>query len=89
MELVDGQQRITAVRAFLNGDILAYGAHFHEYEDRLPLHATFAFWVNNLPNRTDVLRWYLELNEGAIAHSPEELERVRQLLAQEQTREMG
>jgi len=38
------------------------------------------FSVNRLQTRKDLLTWYLEMNEGHIAHSQEELDRVKQLL---------
>lgn len=35
VQLVDGKQRVEAVRAFLRDEIQAFGSYYHEYEDRL------------------------------------------------------
>lgn len=79
--LVDGKQRLEAVRAFLRGDIAAFGSRFSDFTDRLPLHANFKFHVNDLATDAEVLQWYLDLNDGGVVHSQEELDRVRRLLA--------
>ncbi len=79
--LVDGKQRLEAVRAFLRGDILAFGARFTEFTDRLPINAGFKFHVNDLETDAEVLQWYIDLNAGGVAHTDAEIERVRALLA--------
>ena len=83
MQLVDGLQRITAIRCFLNGDIAAFGYLISEFEDKIPYNISLSFNVNNLATRADVLRWYLELNSGGVVHTEDELDRVRYLLAME------
>ena len=81
---VDGLQRITAIARFMNNEIKAFGYYFSEYEDPIRMNRfTVKFHVNNLPERKDVLEWYLQLNDGGTVHSQEELERVRYLLAKE------
>ncbi len=80
MVLVDGLQRITAVRRFLAGEIPAFGATHPEYRDGLPLHAEFLFCINNLKTRAEVLRWYVDLNAGGVVHAPEEIDRVRRMI---------
>ncbi len=44
----------------------------------------FVFCVNDLQTRAEVLQWYLDLNEGGVVHTSEELNRVRAMLAKEQ-----
>lgn len=87
LELVDGLQRITAVRMFMRDELPAFGHCFSEYED--PRRATtsqhFRVNINNLPTRAAVLRWYLELNSGGTPHSDEEIARVQALLDAEKT----
>lgn len=81
LELVDGLQRITAVRMFMRDELPAFGHRYSEYEDRLRLtDARFKVNINNLPTRAAVLRWYLELNSGGTPHSDEEIARVQALL---------
>lgn len=85
MLLVDGKQRLEAVRAFLRGDIPAFGTFINDWEPRLlrKARASFTFNVNNLDTRAQVLQWYLDLNSGGVVHTQEELDKVQVLLAQE------
>ena len=84
MVIVDGLQRLTAVRGFLENKVPVFG-HFHdEWEGRLdPIRYRFRVLVNSLPTRTDVLRWYLEINSAGTPHSDEEIRRVEDLLRRE------
>ena len=83
--LVDGLQRITAVLAFLNNEIKAFGYYLSEYEDPRKVTSgisdlNFIFNVNDLETYDEVLRWYLEMNEGGTPHTKQELDKVRTLL---------
>ena len=80
--LVDGKQRLEAVRSFLRGEFPACGGFYSDFTDRLPHEASFVFRINDLPDDAAVLRWYLDLNSGGVAHSQEELDRVATMLAQ-------
>jgi hypothetical protein len=80
--LVDGKQRLEAVRRFMKGEIAAFGSYIHEYEDKPDrITCRFTFKVNTLETYGEVLQWYLDLNDGGVAHSKEELDRVRALKA--------
>lgn len=82
--VVDGKQRLEAVRRFLTDEIPAFGVRLSGYGDKLhPMDPAFVWHVNNLPTRAEVLEWYLQLNSGGTVHTPEELARVRALLLQE------
>ena len=82
--LVDGLQRVTAVQKFLNNELKAYGHYRKEFEGKLPWHNyDFILFMNNLSSLEDVLTWYLQLNAGGIAHTKEELDKVRHMLEQE------
>jgi hypothetical protein len=89
MVLVDGKQRLEAVRAFLDNEIPAFGSVYSEWEPRLlrMARAHFFFNINNLSTRAEVLQWYLDLNSGGVVHTDEELQKVRALLVQEQTKD--
>lgn len=78
--LVDGKQRLEAVRLFMDGKIPAFGYYRHEYSDRASNLNTLIFCVNDLPTRAEVLQWYLDLNDGGVVHSQEEIFRVRAML---------
>jgi hypothetical protein len=83
-ELIDGLQRVTAVLAFLRGEIPAFGSTIGEYEEELSLLGpSFRWRVLNLPTRKEVLKLYLLLNSGGVVHSREEIDRVRKLLDKE------
>jgi len=84
IQIVDGLQRLTATLRFLRNEIPAFGRLRDEYRGSLSITgARFQVHVNNLPTREDVLRWYLEINSGGTAHSPEEIARVTALLEEE------
>lgn len=82
MVLVDGLQRLTAIRAFLNDEIPVFGHYFSEYEDNNRITTLYAlkFHVNDLQTKADVLKWYIEMNSGGVVHSKEEIARVKGLL---------
>lgn len=82
--LVDGKQRLNAVRKFLANELPAYGHTFAEYKGHMrPTHHSFRWHVNDLPTKAAVLTWYLEINAGGTPHTQEELNRVRALLNKE------
>lgn len=82
-QLVDGKQRLTAVLGFLRGTVPAFGLTRDQFCGEIRNHASFAFRILDLPDRVAVLRYYLALNAGGTPHSPEELQKVRDLLQQE------
>ncbi len=87
MVLVDGKQRLTAVLAFLDDQIPAFGHRYYQFTDRLDLiDHSFRWHVNDLKTRQEVLTWYLELNAGGTPHTEAELARVRALLDEEKKR---
>lgn len=78
---VDGLQRITAVQAFLENKIKAFGHFYSEFEDQHQLSRIyFIFNINNLKTRKEVLTWYLEVNHQGTPHTKKELDKVRDLL---------
>jgi hypothetical protein len=81
--LVDGKQRIEAVRRFMADELeILDGLRYSDFEDprSLNLDPTFRFMVNNLPTQKGVLQWYVDLNAGGVAHTDEEIERVRRMI---------
>lgn len=83
MVLVDGKQRLHAVRLFLANKLKAFGTLCKDFEDKLPTDASFNFYINNLKTRAEILQWYLDLNDGGVVHTSEEIKKVRQLLKKE------
>lgn len=82
--LVDGKQRLEAVRKFMRNDLKVFGQYrFSSFTDHLRHRADFIFHVNDLSSRAAVLEWYLQLNAGGVVHTEEELARVKKLLLKE------
>ena len=86
--LVDGKQRLEAVRRFLAEELAIFGgwklSDFSDTARLLRNHlAGFKVHINDLGSRADVLRWYLDINGGSVAHTKEELRRVQGMLLAE------
>lgn len=92
MYLVDGKQRLEAVRRFMRDDLyvfpLAYSAplgyKLSEIEGNMGWDASFRFHINDLPTYAAVLRWYIDLNAGGVVHTDDEIAKVRGLLVAEE-----
>ena len=90
--IVDGKQRLEAARAFLRGDVPAFGKTLSEWKaaaeaigastrDVLSMTGPgFTVYVNDLRTRKEVLRWYLDLNTGGTPHTSAEIDKVRVML---------
>jgi uncharacterized protein with ParB-like and HNH nuclease domain len=78
MYLVDGLQRLTAIRGMLRGDVPVFGRSFLEFEDHdvIARRESLRFHVGNVSTYADVLKWYLEMNTGGTPHSASEIARV-------------
>lgn len=77
---VDGLQRITAIQRFLNNEIKAFGTYYKDFEDALPRDIHMTVNINNLKTKEEVLKWYIEMNEGGTPHSEEEINKVKTML---------
>lgn len=89
MVLVDGLQRVTAVRMFIRNEIPAFGTLWVNFDDSGSAvwdRASLKFHVNDLGTREEVLQWYIDLNAGGVAHTDEEIHKVRMLLRDERNR---
>lgn len=83
-QIVDGKQRLQALLLFLDNKLKIFGGHYlKDICGGLRLHRGIRWHVNNLDTRAEVLRWYLDLNEGGVVHTDEELSKVKKLLAAE------
>lgn len=83
MVLVDGKQRLEALRCFYANELVVFGGKLSEYTDKPSFMTTLRFFVNDLPTRMDVLQWYVDLNAGGTVHTDEEINRVRVLIDRE------
>ncbi|WPS85553.1 DUF262 domain-containing protein (plasmid) [Brevibacillus halotolerans] len=78
---VDGLQRATAIRRFVNNEIRVFGLLFREFEGN-PRKGVFIN-INDLKTRKEVLQWYIEMNSGGTFHSEQEINRAKELLEKE------
>ncbi|HDK7194961.1 TPA: DUF262 domain-containing protein [Clostridium botulinum] len=86
MVCVDGLQRLTALRKFVNNELKVFGSYLNDFEDKeimLRSVGQLRFNVNNLQTRKEVLQWYLDFNTGGTVHSQDEINRVKKLLENE------
>ena len=90
-EVVDGKQRITAILAWIEGEINALcpcgDEVSHDSLDKIEKRAlgmaTTIQWRVVRLDRKGVLDYYLRLNSGGTVHTQEELNRVRGMLEEE------
>lgn len=85
MVLVDGKQRLQAVMKFLKNELPIFGGHYlKDFKDKLRIgHHEFVIHINDLQTRKEVLQWYIDINDGGVVHTSEEIEKVRDLIKQE------
>lgn len=85
--LVDGKQRLEAVRAFMRDELTVFGGNKCSEMGRFPVFDyTFRMRICKLDTRAKMLRLYLNINAGGTPHSFEEIERVKALLAAEEAK---
>jgi len=90
--VVDGLQRITALLAFVRGELPAFGLYVYSLLNppnaerfdgklmTLECNSNLIININNLPTRAKVLNWYLQMNSGGTPHTEAELKKVRDML---------
>lgn len=79
---VDGLQRLTAIRRFVDGEIPVFGSYFYEFEDKMSIIGdTVRVNVNDLKSKKQVLQWYVDMNSGGTPHTNEEIEKVKDMIS--------
>jgi hypothetical protein len=78
--LVDGKQRVEAMRRFVYNEIRVFGSFYEQYTDKTRPHVFVRINVNDLASRAEVLQWYIDMNVGGTPHTEAEISRVRGLL---------
>lgn len=82
MVIVDGLQRLEAVRKFMRNDLAVFGMQYAEFKGSLRMqYARFRIRITKLATEAAVIRFYLALNAGGTPHTDEEIARVRELLS--------
>jgi hypothetical protein len=84
MCLVDGKQRLEAMRKFMRNELQTQWGKREDF-DKSCFRFTngLTFTINDLPTRAMMLQWYLEINSGGVVHTEDELQLVRDLLKAE------
>ncbi len=79
--VLDGLQRITAAKRFINNEIPAFGAYRKEYAD-LPriTNGRFEFVMLAVKNKRELLEVYINHNSAGVKHSKKELDRIQKML---------
>lgn len=75
---VDGLQRITAAKRFMNNEIPAYGKFLEEYEDKP--RQNFILNMLKVSNKKELLSIYHAFNAKGTPHDPKELERIQKMI---------
>jgi len=83
VQLVDGKQRLEAVRKFMRGGLMAFGQRVDQFGRFPAMKYDLQFAVCALETRGEVLRLYLNINAGGTPHTKKELDRVRLMLDEE------
>jgi hypothetical protein len=87
IQILDGKQRLDAAMAFMADKVPAFGHLRSAWTGPMRTHIGFKFRMLSLENREQILKYYLGLNNGGTNHTPEEIERVRQLQLTEAMKE--
>lgn len=89
--ILDGLQRLTAVRRLMNKDfkvfpVLDGGVHWDFFNNTrfnlLSPHNGLLFQTFCMQHREDILKYYIAFNDGGTSHSKEEIDRVKALLVE-------
>jgi hypothetical protein len=83
LQCVDGLQRLSAVKAYFDGQLHPFGLTLEQiessaYKQRHNLH--FQFHVYEIASYVELIGFYLSLNTGGTVHSESEIQRVKDLL---------
>lgn len=77
---IDGLQRITAVRKFINNEIAPFGLLFTQFPRSFLRPLCLTMCIYELQYMKDVLQLYLDINSGGTPHSKKSLEKVKLML---------
>lgn len=88
LEVIDGQQRLRAICAWMRGKIDALTPEgdslwFEDSNEVDRRGLLLTIYYVDLP-RVERLRYYIKLNQGGTVHTRQEIDRVRELLAAEE-----
>jgi hypothetical protein len=82
LTLVDGKQRLEAIRRFMENEIPIFGSYRREFTDKSH-RFDLEICVNNLKTRRQMIQWYIDMNAGGTPHTNREIDAARALLEKE------
>lgn len=83
--LVDGKQRIEAVRKFMRNELRVFGHSLSGFEDKMRIFQDdFLFRICNLHTKAELLQLYLNINARGTPHTEDELNKVWAMLELEE-----
>lgn len=85
VQCIDGLQRLTAVRRFMDGEIRPFGLSAKDLDGTKYMVTRGARYrlkvsVFTFQNRKELLQYYVDSNAGGTPHSTEEIERVKSMI---------
>lgn len=83
VQVVDGKQRLFAIRRFLKDELTVFnGMKASDFKDSRydPMNLTIEVNTTAFTTQADVLAYYLDLNTGGTVHTQEEIQKVRDML---------
>lgn len=89
IQCIDGLQRLTALRKLMAGELKPFGVPVETFNGTslqvTRIHRHVKIQMHAFRMKADLLQYYLDLNEGATPHTPQEIARVKAMLAQNWT----
>lgn len=80
---VDGLQRLTAIKRFMDGEIPIFGSYIYEFEDKMSIvNDSIKVNINDLKSKKEVLQWYVDMNSGGTPHTDAEIDKVKKMISE-------
>ena len=78
---VDGLQRLTALRKFMNNEFKVFNfCYANELDLPIIRRHNIIVEINDLKTKKEVLQWYIDLNSGGTVHTTQEINKVRNMI---------
>lgn len=85
VQVIDGKQRLNAIRQFLSGNIKIFNEQICADDLKSSPYSPFSKRIQlnimNFTKKDDLLKFYLALNSGGTVHSQADLDKVKNMLS--------
>ena len=82
LTIVDGKQRLEAIRRFIGNEIPVFGNLYRDHTDSPRVRQGIEICVNTLKTDAEVVQWYIDMNAGGTPHTNDEIEKARHYLSE-------